>query len=222
MKPVIGHPEYLIFSDGTVIRAKDKKKIKRCLGRRNEYRVQLGKKNARKKYGLAKLVALHYVPNPNNYEYVIFKDFNNQNCKAENLAWVDGQTFFYYSCKKTGGRIGVKKTVVERETAIKTCMDDDLRAYYITLDEEWLLECWKKIDKAIAIKHWNEIKSESYMYFLDRARRFSIIKNPKGLVLVHAKGLLAALKKEISFNMPLRKVLQTDESLRFIKNGSVD
>lgn len=36
---------------------------------------------------VAYLVALNYVPNPDNYEFVLFKDKNPENVKVENLFW---------------------------------------------------------------------------------------------------------------------------------------
>lgn len=36
---------------------------------------------------LAILVATSFVPNPNNYKNVLFKDKDPNNCKAENLFW---------------------------------------------------------------------------------------------------------------------------------------
>jgi hypothetical protein len=37
------------------------------------------------------LVAQAYVPNPNNYKFVKFKDRNHDNCKATNLYWSETQ-----------------------------------------------------------------------------------------------------------------------------------
>ena len=34
-----------------------------------------------------RLVAEKYLPNPNGYEHVLFKDGNVKNCRADNLEW---------------------------------------------------------------------------------------------------------------------------------------
>lgn len=38
---------------------------------------------------LDRLVAVKFVPNPNAYTYIKHKDGDRQNCKAENLEWVE-------------------------------------------------------------------------------------------------------------------------------------
>ena len=174
--------------------------------------------NGKRKYswpGLATLIASHFIPNPKNHQYIIFKDRNNQNCVRENIAWVDGETFAWYSgitknCKGRG------KIVLEREHAIKLCSDVYLKEYYKTLDESWLHHCWQEIEKRVTHFYWNVYRSELYLYFIDRAKRFSITKDPLGLLLGYIKGLKAKLRKEISPDIPYALLVKTDESLREI------
>ena len=40
-----------------------------------------------KKYNVHRLVAEHFVPNPNNHPVVMHKDNNTLNCNADNLEW---------------------------------------------------------------------------------------------------------------------------------------
>ncbi|HWC54994.1 MAG TPA: hypothetical protein VG676_15515 [Chitinophagaceae bacterium] len=168
----------------------------------------------RRTLGLATLVAEHFVPNPRKYKRIIFKDRNNQNCSADNIAWVDMETYTYYCTGHKG-----KKLYVDRGEAIKKCTDDNLRMYYKTLDEYWLHECWNNIEKKICIPNWEEFRADSYLYFIDRAQRFSILKSPVGLVVMHLKTLKEKLRKEISPDMPLSVLRRTDDSLRNIKPG---
>jgi hypothetical protein len=39
--------------------------------------------------GLARIMAVKFVKNPNNCKYITFKDGDSLNCKAENLEWTD-------------------------------------------------------------------------------------------------------------------------------------
>ncbi|MFT3704781.1 MAG: HNH endonuclease [Agriterribacter sp.] len=168
--------------------------------------------------GLATLVAIHFLPNPRRHVHIIFKDRDHHNCHVDNIAWVDAQTFAYYSglFKFHTGR---KKIVLEREKAIELCMDEYLRYYYKTLDEEWLETAWRKIDTSLSnLSDWSQYRSECYMYFIDRARRFSIIKSSLGLTISHLKTLRIKQKQEISPDIPFGILLQTDESMR-IKSG---
>lgn len=38
---------------------------------------------------IKRLVAKYFVPNPNNYQYIAFKDGDTLNCNATNLYWVE-------------------------------------------------------------------------------------------------------------------------------------
>lgn len=44
-------------------------------------------KNTRKNYSIHKLVALHFIPNPNKYTQINHKDGNKLNNNVENLEW---------------------------------------------------------------------------------------------------------------------------------------
>jgi len=127
------------------------------------------------------LLAEHFISNPKNHRHIIFKDRNNHNCIVENIAWVDRQTFMYYA-GLTKFQTGRKKVVVDRNEAIRICSDVYLKQYYKTLDEYWLVKGWKQVEAKVKVADWEHLKSESYMYFIDRAKRFSILKNPVGLI----------------------------------------
>ncbi len=164
--------------------------------------------------GLATLVAENFIPNPRHYKRIIFKDRNNQNCTATNIAWVDQETYTYYCTAHKGG----KKLVIDREEAIRQCTDQYLKMYYKTLDEYWLHECWNEVEKEIYVYDWEEFRSDCYIYFLDRAKRFSILKKPAGMLAMHIKGLREKLRKEISPDMPFSRLVATDESLRHTRD----
>ena len=217
--PVEGYPGYYITPSG-VIYKKDRiiKPVKKP-GKSLKARLYV-KINGVRMYrflGLATLLAEHFIPNPRKHRNIIFKDRDNQHCVVDNIAWVDGETFMYYASHgkyKAGG----KKIVVERKEAIRLCNNELLRNYYITLDEEWLHECWQQIDNNIYLPGWPQVRSECFIYFVDRAKRFSLLKNPTGLMIVYAKGMISKLRKEISPDIPVRQLLQTDESLRNFKS----
>ena len=50
-------------------------------------KVNLSKNNKKKTYKIHRLVAIHFIDNPNNYECVNHKDENKQNNRVENLEW---------------------------------------------------------------------------------------------------------------------------------------
>ena len=69
---------------------KMKSKSKQLKIRRNEIdylSVILSKDGVCKGFGLAKLVAEHFIDNPDNCKCVNYKDGNKLNCAADNLEW---------------------------------------------------------------------------------------------------------------------------------------
>ncbi|MBO9681197.1 MAG: hypothetical protein J7502_00765 [Flavisolibacter sp.] len=206
-------PGYYIAPDGTLYK-RGRTIRPRPKGKNGSLQVRLRMKHwPRGKYvyfGLAKLLAQYFIPNPKNHRHVIFKDRNNQNCVVENIAWVDGETFAFYS----GISKGAPKMVLPREEAIRKCTDPLLREYYKTLDESWLHDCWNELEKRVQHPYWHRYKSECYIYFLDRAKRFSLLKDPLGLMLAYCKGVKAKLRNEISPDIPGSLLWKTDESLR--------
>jgi hypothetical protein len=210
--PIEGFPDYYISPGGVVYRGH--KIIRPIDKKRSTLKVRLRLKGwPRRKYmylGLGKLLATHFIPNPKNHKHIIFKDRNNRNCVVSNIAWVDGETFAYYA----GISKGAKKIVLPREEAIKKCTDPLLREYYKTLDESWLHECWKGIEERVNHPRWDVYKSECFIYFLDRAKRFSLLRDPMYLLLAYTKGVRAKMRKEISPDIPMSMLWKTDESLR--------
>lgn len=64
------------------------------------YNVKLSKNNIRKGYRIHRLVALHFIPNPNNLNTVNHKDFNRKNNHIDNLEWLDWYDNVLYSAKQ--------------------------------------------------------------------------------------------------------------------------
>ena len=55
--------------------------------KRNYYKVLLSKQNQRKSYSVHRLVAEHFIPNPNNYPCVNHKNQNTFDNTIDNLEW---------------------------------------------------------------------------------------------------------------------------------------
>jgi hypothetical protein len=84
-----GYSNYLIYEDGRVFSKKRNKFMKSRNNRRGYYEVNLYKDGKKKSFKIHRLIALHYIPNPNNYEEVDHKDRNRQNNSIDNLRWAD-------------------------------------------------------------------------------------------------------------------------------------
>jgi len=123
---IVGYENYLIYEDGKCLsKARNKNHNTKAISeemflkprlRKDYYSYMLYKDGKGKAFDIHRLVALHYIPNPNNYRVVNHKDSNTSNNHKDNLEWCsdiyNGQSFN----KKNSNvgtiveRIGVKKT----------------------------------------------------------------------------------------------------------------
>ncbi len=99
-----GYHNYLIYEDGKVFSKKRNKFLKATPNSDGYCMVDLCKDGKRKKSKIHRLIALHYIPNPNNYPCVDHKDRNRQNNSIDNLRWVTNQM----NCHNRGVQINNK------------------------------------------------------------------------------------------------------------------
>ncbi len=86
-----GYENYLIYEDGKVFSKKTNKFLKYSDNGDGYCMVGLCKDRKRKTFTIHRLVAIHYIPNPNHYREVDHKDRNRQNNSIDNLRWVTNQ-----------------------------------------------------------------------------------------------------------------------------------
>ena len=204
-------PEYTFTCEGRVYKNGKEKTVSKKEGR--SAKVIIRRNNKMYTLGLATLIAEHFIPNPFNHKRVIFKDRNNHHCTKENIAWVDDETHFFYCCPYS--KRGRPKITHSKEYALKHAKDANLLRFYGTGDEYWLNITWNEIDKNMSeLKFWPRVMSACYLHFIERANRYSILGNPSALMWYYAKSEYYKFKKEISTDIPFKKLVQTDESLR--------
>ncbi len=93
MQQITNYPDYYITEDGTILsnRRKNKKFYKLKTGplsKKLPYLcVSLQNENGQKTHSVHRLVAEHFIPNPNNLPYVCHKDDNPMNPHKDNLFW---------------------------------------------------------------------------------------------------------------------------------------
>lgn len=92
-----GYENYLIYEDGSCLsKARNKTHNAKAISaemflkprsRNDYYCYMLYKDGKGKAFGIHRLVAEHYIPNPNNYRVVNHKDCNSHNNHKDNLEW---------------------------------------------------------------------------------------------------------------------------------------
>ena len=66
------------------------REVKPYKGEDGQMKVKLvNKEGVETEENLAILVAKTFIPNPNNYQHIEFIDGNPENCRADNLRWVE-------------------------------------------------------------------------------------------------------------------------------------
>ncbi len=87
-KDIVGYEDYYQISNLGRIKSKYYNRIRGYILNQGGYCVaQLCVKGKRKGIALHRLVAIHFIPNPNNLEQVNHIDFNKENNNVNNLEW---------------------------------------------------------------------------------------------------------------------------------------
>jgi len=141
-----GFPDYLIYEDGRVFSKKTRKFMKCNDNGRGYLQVSF---NLDKIYThkIHRLVALHYIPNPNNYPQVDHIDRNTLNNDVSNLRWVDGST----NCQNR--KIPNTNTTGHMNISyVKSNQSNKPYLYKKTIRGKTFHKCFKTLEEAVAYK----------------------------------------------------------------------
>ena len=83
-----GYPDYLIYEDGRIWTKKQNKFMKHSINDCGYFRVCLFNEKGQKFFKIHRLLAQHFIPNPDNKEFVDHIDRNRTNNSLQNLRWV--------------------------------------------------------------------------------------------------------------------------------------
>ena len=104
--------KYRVGNFGTIYGTRFKRPLKQRINKDGYLEVTLGRANGKRTtFRVHRLVALLFVPNPNDYEEVNHKDYNRANPRYDNLEWVTHEQNVKYSSnngKYSKSKIGLK------------------------------------------------------------------------------------------------------------------
>jgi hypothetical protein len=90
------YPGYFIYPDGSIWAKETQGRKEGFMNMKPNHegylRLGLTNQNGESKFRLHRLLAEHYIPNPNNFEEVDHIDGNPQNNSLDNLRWCDRNT----------------------------------------------------------------------------------------------------------------------------------
>lgn len=154
---------YQISSKGLVARiVNGKRRLLKCSSTSNgKYKqAHLSKNNIVKGYLVHRLVAEHFIQNPNNYPCVNHKDENTENNDVSNLEWCD------YTYNNNYGNHGKKISYTKSFKIIQTTIDGvELKVWKgISNASSTLNICRTSIQKCLAGK---QNKAGGYRWFYE-------------------------------------------------------
>ena len=82
---IIGYPDYLIYDDGRVFSKKNDRFLKSCVNSTGYLLIRLWNEEDKKTFTIHRLVALHYIPNPENKPFIDHISRDKQDNRKENL-----------------------------------------------------------------------------------------------------------------------------------------
>ena len=83
------YPNYLIYNDGRVFSKKNKRFLNPYKTKLGYLHIDLFNEEGRKVLKVHRLVAMHYLDNPNDYNEVDHINRNKADNRSENLRWAD-------------------------------------------------------------------------------------------------------------------------------------
>jgi len=106
------YPNYLIYDDGRVFSKKNNRFLSCCPNSNGYICYNLGREM--KSFKAHRLVAQHYIPNPENKGQVDHINRQKDDNRKENLRWVTSSENQQNTCLRKNNKIGIKNICYEK------------------------------------------------------------------------------------------------------------
>lgn len=110
-----GYPNYLIYDDGRVFSKYKKAFLISCNNDDGYHRVKLSNDGKRKNFLVHRLVAIHYIANPDNKSQVDHIDRNKSNNHVSNLRWATQSENCLNTIARKDNKLGIKNISYHKE-----------------------------------------------------------------------------------------------------------
>lgn len=114
IKDIPDYPNYSITTSGIVFNKKKGKPVKWFKSSSGYWEVDLSKDGTHKRFSVHRLVAIVFIPNPNNLPEVNHKDGNRLNPDISNLEWVTGRQNIRHGFVRRNGSISSPKISLDK------------------------------------------------------------------------------------------------------------
>tara|TARA_R110001592_G_scaffold166280_1_gene401216 strand:- start:132 stop:581 length:450 start_codon:yes stop_codon:yes gene_type:complete len=142
---VIDYPNYLIYDDGRVYNKNRNRFLKPCPNSLGYYRVCLCENNERKTCKIHRLVAIHYIPNPENKREVDHINRIRTDNRIENLRWA--------TSSENNQNKGISKNNTTGVKNISYSIPRDYWVFHKTINGKRIEKYFKTKEEAIEFKN---------------------------------------------------------------------
>jgi len=147
---VVGYPNYLIYPDGRVQNKKSKRYLSQCEDNNGYYCINLCKDGKPKSYRVHRLIAEHYISNPDNKPCVDHINRDTKDNRLENLRWATKSENGENRCVPKNNGLGIKNiSYIKRE---------DRYSYTKIINGIKHYKSFKTLEEAIAYKEEYELQ----------------------------------------------------------------
>ena len=147
---ICGYENYLIYPDGRVFSKNKNKFLRPHLNYKGYYIVDLSKNGKRKTFKIHRLIALHYIPNPDNKPEVDHINRDRSDNRIENLQWATKSENMQNKGVAKSNKLGIKNIHLEGISSYK---------YQKKINGKKFTKRFKTLEEAIQFKKDYELFS---------------------------------------------------------------